>query len=140
MQLSRLHSRLTPGDGYLEALIQTNVEPIYSDIKLIDEQGLVTEDGEHHDVDIIVCATGFDMAWTPHFDLRGRDNVRIQDAWSPYPNCYLGLAAPGFPNYFIMNGPRGNLCNGTVSPNRDRSSTIGHSHSALGHSLFRNPA
>lgn len=107
--------RLTPGDGYLEALIQPNALPVYSDIIRIDEAGLVTEDGKHYDVDIIVCATGFDMAWTPHFELLGVDGVRIQDAWHPDPNPYLGMAAPGFPNYWVMNGPRGNLCNGTVS-------------------------
>jgi len=27
---------------------------------------------------------------------------------------YLSMAAPGFPNYFVVNGPRGNLANGTV--------------------------
>ncbi len=101
--------------GYLEALIQPNTEPVYSDIVSIDETGLHTEDGNFHEVDLIVCATGFDMAWTPHFELRGVDDARIQDAWSPVPNCYLGIAAPGFPNYWVMNGPRGNLCNGTVS-------------------------
>jgi len=56
------------------------------------------------------------MAWTPHFTLIGRDGVNIKDAWNPEPKCYLGLAAPGFPNYFVMNGPRGNLANGTVLP------------------------
>ncbi|KAI7182438.1 hypothetical protein KC363_g8772 [Hortaea werneckii] len=108
--------RLTPGDGYLEALVQPNTQPIYSDITHIDATGLTTEDGQHHTADVIICATGFDMAWTPHFELRGVDGIRIHDAWSPSPNCYLGLAAPGFPNYWVMNGPRGNLCNGTVIP------------------------
>jgi len=110
-----LHSRLTPGDGYLEALIQPNVEAVYSDIVSIDKTGLTTEDGTHHEVDIIICATGFDMAWTPHFKLHGINGLDIRDSWNPVPNCYLGIAAPGFPNYWVMNGPRGNLCNGTVS-------------------------
>lgn len=63
-----------------------------------------------------MCATGFDMAWTPHFELLGLNGVDIKKSWSPTPNCYLGVGAPGFPNYFVMNGPRGNLCNGTVLP------------------------
>jgi len=109
------NSRLTPGDGYLEALIQPNVEPVYADITSINKSGLTTEDGQHYEVDVIICATGFDMAWTPHFSLKGSDGIDIRDAWKDVPNCYLGLGAPGFPNYFVMNGPRGNLCNGTVS-------------------------
>ncbi|KAI1857254.1 uncharacterized protein JN550_013337 [Neoarthrinium moseri] len=108
--------RLTPGDGYLESLTQPNVECVFQDIISIDENGLRTEDGVHHEVDIIVCATGFDMAWTPHFKLLGQGGRDIRDAWSPLPQCYLGIGAPGFPNYFVMNGPRGNLGNGTVLP------------------------
>lgn len=108
--------RITPGDGYLEALIQENVEPVYEEIVSICSNGLHTADGKFHEVDIIVCATGFDMAWTPHFELLGVDGENIKDSWSPVPNCYLGMAAPGFPNYFVMNGPRSNLGNGTVLP------------------------
>lgn len=108
--------RLTPGDGYLEALIAPNVDCTFSPIQSIDETGIVTADGKRTEVDMIVCATGFDMAWTPHFPLQGRNGVDIGKLWEPVPNCYLGLAAPGFPNYFIMNGPRGNLGNGTVLP------------------------
>lgn len=78
--------------------------------------GFEMADGTWHAVDIIVCATGYDMAWTPHFELIGRDGLDIKDFWAPMPKCYLGIAAPGFPNYFVMNGPRGNLANGTALP------------------------
>lgn len=108
--------RLTPGDGYLEALIQPNVQCHFKEVDSINEAGLKTSDGLQQDVDIIVCATGFDMAWTPHFTLHGVNGVDIKDAWSPVPQSYLGIAAPGFPNYWVMNGPRGNLGNGTVLP------------------------
>ena len=74
------------------------------------------EDGSFHEVDTIVCATGYDLAWTPHFELIGREGRNIKDAWAEFPKCYLGMAAPGFPNYYVMNGPRGNLANGTVLP------------------------
>ena len=73
-------------------------------------------DGVSHNVDMIICATGYDLAWTPHFKLVGRDGREIGDAWSKMPKCYLGMGAPGFPNYYVMNGPRGNLANGTVLP------------------------
>lgn len=108
--------RLTPGDGYLEALVEPNVECHFQEIASITATGLTLQDGAHQEVDIIVCATGFDMAWTPHFQLHGIDGADIKDAWSPSPQSYLGIAAPGFPNYWVMNGPRGNLGNGTVLP------------------------
>ncbi|XP_014550140.1 hypothetical protein COCVIDRAFT_43224 [Bipolaris victoriae FI3] len=108
--------RLTPGDGYLEALIEPNVECHFKEIKAINETGLITADGLHQEVDVIICATGFDIAWTPHFKLHGIDGVEIKEAWLPIPQSYLGIAAPKFPNYWIMNGARGNLANGTVLP------------------------
>lgn len=108
--------RLTPGDGYLESLIEANVECHFKEISSINDTGLILEDGSHQEVDIIICATGFDMAWTPHFKMHGINGVDIKDAWSPEPQSYMGIAAPGFPNYWVMNGPRGNLGNGTVLP------------------------
>lgn len=108
--------RLTPGDGYLEALIKPNVECHFKEIASINDAGLTLEDGSRQEADIIICATGFDMAWTPHFKLNGIGGMDIKDAWSPTPQSYMGIAAPGFPNYWVMNGPRGNLGNGTVLP------------------------
>ena len=70
----------------------------------------------HPVLTVIVCATGYDMAWTPHFELIGRNGVDIKDSWAPTPKCYLGMAAPGFPNYFVINGPRGNLASGMGLP------------------------
>ena len=85
-------------------------------MKRVTKTGLEMDDGVSHEVDMVVCATGYDMAWTPHFKLVGRGGHDIRDAWSKMPKCYLGMGAPGFPNYYVMNGPRGNLANGTVLP------------------------
>jgi hypothetical protein len=46
--------RLTPGDRYLESLVESNVEPIFGDIQRIDHSSIVTMDGTHHEVDILV--------------------------------------------------------------------------------------
>ncbi|CAK7202849.1 hypothetical protein SEUCBS139899_005576 [Sporothrix eucalyptigena] len=108
--------RLTPGDGYLEALVQPNVTRVFGEISNVDATGLTTDDGVHHDVDIIICATGFDVAFTPPFSLKGRGAKLIHDEWKAEPVCYLGLAAPQFPNYFICLGPRGPWGNGPLLP------------------------
>jgi hypothetical protein len=49
--------RLTPGDGYLEALVQPNVTPIFSEIKQINETSIVMQDGSKHEIDILVSFT-----------------------------------------------------------------------------------
>lgn len=54
--------RITPGDGYLEALVQPNVTTVHEEIKEVVPKGLVDAKGELHEVDILVCATGFNIA------------------------------------------------------------------------------
>ena len=64
--------RLTPGPGYLEALTDEKVDIITSNIVKVDETGIITADGQHRPVDMIVCATGFDTSYTPRFMVKGR--------------------------------------------------------------------
>ena len=54
--------RITPGDGYLEAFTKPNVHLTNSTIISIEPEGIRTEDGELHELDVIVCATGFDVS------------------------------------------------------------------------------
>ncbi|RVX72033.1 hypothetical protein B0A52_04631 [Exophiala mesophila] len=109
--------RLTPGEGYLEALRKDNVRCVFSEITKITPQGLVTADGETHNVDILVCATGFKVQYLPHFTLTGIGGQVMQDQTEP--NIYASIAAPGFPNYFVVNGPRGNWGQGCALPSHE---------------------
>ena len=54
--------RLTPGPGYLEALVKPNVNFISESIKKITGEGIETVDGTLRKVDLIICATGFDTS------------------------------------------------------------------------------
>ncbi len=108
--------RLTPGDGYLEALVQPNVVRVHKEIAKVVLEGIVDADGTLHEFDILVCATGFNMAFAPRFDLRGMGNVSMAEEFDPEPYVYLGVAAPKFPNYFIVNGVRGNWTAGSTLP------------------------
>ncbi|KAH8691878.1 hypothetical protein BGW36DRAFT_431121 [Talaromyces proteolyticus] len=108
--------RITPGDGYLEALTQENVQPIFNDISKITRDGVIDFDGELHKVDILVCATGFDIPYAPHFKLTNGDGINMQDDWNNDPNLYLGVTAPRYPNYFVMVGVGGTWANGTILP------------------------
>jgi cation diffusion facilitator CzcD-associated flavoprotein CzcO len=38
-------------------------------------------------------------------DIRGRDGLKLSDAWADGPRSYLGLAVSGFPNLFTVTGP-----------------------------------
>lgn len=52
--------RLTPGPGYLEALVEDNVEFIGTGITRCTETGIIDDNGKLSEVDAIICATGFD--------------------------------------------------------------------------------
>ena len=83
-------------------LVDINAEPIVE----ITATG-ITAGETHHDVDVIVYATGFD-AMTGSFnriDIRGRDGQRLKDKWEAGPRTYLGLTSAGFPNLFMITGP-----------------------------------
>lgn len=46
-------------------LISPDVTTIHKEIVKIVPEGLVDEDGTIHKVDIIICATGFNLAFAP---------------------------------------------------------------------------
>ena len=61
----------------------------------------------HHDLDVIVFATGFDAMTGAllKIDIRGRDGLSLRDKWVAGPRTYLGLQVAGFPNMFTITGP-----------------------------------
>jgi cation diffusion facilitator CzcD-associated flavoprotein CzcO len=76
--------RLTPGDGYLEALQEKNVSLNYNEILEITPSGIRTQAG-HEEFDIIVCATGFDVSFSPYWNLVGRNGIKLANTWSENP-------------------------------------------------------
>ena len=93
--------RITPGVGYLESFSKPNIHIVTDTIAMADSTGLVLSNGEHIKLDAIVCATGFDVSFTPRFPIIGRDSVSLTDVWSKnIPYAYLSMAVPKFPNYF----------------------------------------
>jgi cation diffusion facilitator CzcD-associated flavoprotein CzcO len=91
--------RPTPGNGYLEALCEDNVDVIQETIAEITPKGIRTSDGIEHEVDVIVCATGFDVSWKPHYPTIGREGRSLAEEWKDVPSTYLSITVPHFPNY-----------------------------------------
>ncbi|KAH6885978.1 hypothetical protein B0T10DRAFT_576797 [Thelonectria olida] len=95
--------RISPGDGYLEALVKPNVKPVFGGIKKIVPEGIVTEDGETHKFDILVCATGFAVAFRPsEFKLINGSGQSLDEDWGDKVNLYMGVSAPRFPCYYTI--------------------------------------
>ncbi|EFX05107.1 flavin-binding monooxygenase [Grosmannia clavigera kw1407] len=105
--------RLTPGPGYLEALVQDNVDVITAGIDHVTEEGVMAKDGKEYKVDAIICATGFDCSHIPRFSIQGRDGHLLGDRWRGRASAYMSHSVPGFPNFFVVGGP--NSATGTGS-------------------------
>lgn len=121
-----LRSKLTPdyeplckrqvvSGSFYRAVQRKNVELVTDRIERIVPEGVVTEDGKVHELDMLVFATGFEAHnYMRPMDLTGRDGLRIDDAWSNGPRAYRMTMIPGFPNLFTMLGP--NSPTGSISP------------------------
>ncbi|THG96305.1 hypothetical protein EW026_g5500 [Hermanssonia centrifuga] len=106
--------RLTPGPGYLEALCEDNVDFIPTNIKRVTETGIETVDGKHQDLDVIICATGYDTSFKFPFPIVGRNGIDIRTKWSPHPKTYLAMCVDGFPNWFFSLGPNSGVGSGSL--------------------------
>ncbi|GJE84376.1 NAD(P)/FAD-dependent oxidoreductase [Phanerochaete sordida] len=106
--------RLTPGPGYLEALCEDNVDFVPTAIKRITEAGIETIDGQQYEVDVIICATGYDTSYTYPFQMVGRNGVRLADKWAPHPRSYLSICVDDFPNWFFSLGPNAGVGSGSL--------------------------
>jgi len=110
--------RVTPGPGYLEALTQPNVGYITTKIDKFTKTGLALVDGTTKEYDAIICSTGANISYTPVFPIvaHGTD---LQKAWSPtgtigFPDTYIGMGAPKFPNLIFILGPNSAGLGGTI--------------------------
>jgi cation diffusion facilitator CzcD-associated flavoprotein CzcO len=84
-------------------------------IERVTAGGIRTSE-KHHDLDVIVLATGFDAltgAFTAIDPVNGQ-GVHLADEWAEGPRTYLGIAVAGFPNLFMVAGPGGTSVLGNV--------------------------
>jgi cyclohexanone monooxygenase len=95
--------------GYYETYNRDNVHLVNlrrTPLVEVTERGIRTSDQEYG-FDAIVYATGFDAMTgaLTRVDIRGRDGISLRDEWQAGPRTYLGIAAAGFPNLFMITGP-----------------------------------
>ena len=104
-------TRRPPGEqGYYEAFNRPNVHLVdirSNPIREIKPNGVHLEDGETLDLDVLICATGFDAGSGAvlRIDIAG-PNGPLGAAWGEGVRTHLGLMVSGFPNLFLLNGPQ----------------------------------
>ena len=73
-------------------------------IERIEPSGVVTSEGRI-ELDVLICATGFDAITGPvmAIDIRGIGGATMREVWSEGPRNYLGTMVNGFPNMFLAS-------------------------------------
>jgi cyclohexanone monooxygenase len=103
---------------YYEVFNQDNVTLVdvrEEPIEEITPTGVRTA-SRHHELDILVLATGFDASTggLTQLEIRGLSGRTLEDTWSTGVQTYLGLGIPDFPNLLMLYGPQSPtaFCNG----------------------------
>jgi len=103
--------RPSVSNRYLKTFTRPHVDLVTDPIQEITETGVRTADGTLHDIDVLVCATGFKVmakGATPPFPLLGVGGVDLNGFWDENRfQAYQGVSCPGFPNAFLITGPYG---------------------------------
>ncbi|MGW6336725.1 flavin-containing monooxygenase [Nocardia rhamnosiphila] len=101
--------RLVVDNGFYDTLRLPNVELVTTPIEAFVPDGIRTSDEAERKIDVVVLATGFEVSKYFHpVRYTGRDGATLDELWAEDgPRAYLGLAMPGFPNFFSFYGPNG---------------------------------
>lgn len=90
-----------------------NVELVTSSIERFTPNGLVTADGTKREVDVVICATGYEPfsgRSLPTYPVAGLEGQNLQDYWEKNRyQAFRGVAVTGFPNFFLIFGPYNNI-------------------------------
>jgi 4-hydroxyacetophenone monooxygenase len=107
-------------NGWYRALTRDNVELVTDGIERLTAEGVQTTDGRVREVDVIVTATGFEVAkylWPARYV--GRDGADLHDTWDAADGAraYIGMMVPRFPNFYMLYGPNSQpLSGGPAQP------------------------
>ena len=102
--------RVLIADDWYPMVVRDDVEITTSAITGIVPEGVVTADGETHELDVLIYGTGFKATdfLTP-MRVTGRGGLSLDDRWADGASAFSGVAVSGFPNLFILYGPNTNL-------------------------------
>lgn len=118
-----LRRRLTPdyrfgckrfilSDRFYDAMQQPQTQLVTNRIDRIEPGGIRTSDGTLHEVDVIVLATGFKAQnYVRPIQLTGTNGISLEQAWADGVKAYKTVAIPGFPNFFMLQGPHSPIGN-----------------------------
>src|SRR3954452_3418633 len=116
-----LRAKLTPPDSVLckrpvvstrfyKVVQRDDVDVVTSPIARVVPEGVVTDDGDTHQLDVLILAPGFEAHnYMRPMAICGEGGVTLDEAWAAGPQGYRTVAITGFPNLFMLLGPHSPL-------------------------------
>jgi 4-hydroxyacetophenone monooxygenase len=106
--------RMLLDNGWFRTLGRDNVTHVVGSVERVVRDGVVTTDGVERKADILIWATGFDVG---HFlaplKIVGKNGRELDRDWQgDDARAYLGVAVPGYPNFFCLYGPNSQFGHG----------------------------
>ncbi|HRB70117.1 MAG TPA: NAD(P)/FAD-dependent oxidoreductase, partial [Chitinophagales bacterium] len=96
-------------NNYLATFNRKNVDLITESIQEITPNGIKTNDGKEHKIEVLIAATGFNVMKDSNYlnyQLMGKNKNELGHFWSNNRlQAYQGCAVPNYPNFFIIFGP-----------------------------------
>lgn len=81
-------------------------------IERIESRGIRTRTGELHELDVLVLATGFKASnFILPTKVYGENGEQLGSRWDGAPRAHRSTCIPGFPNFWMLEGPTGPIGN-----------------------------
>ena len=110
--------RMIVDNDWYRTLAKDHVELVTAGVDHLEENAIVTTDGQRIEVDAIVSSTGFAVTdYLFPIKVTGKGGVDLREMWDADPKgprAYQSMTVPGFPNLFIFYGP--NSQGGSIFP------------------------
>jgi len=98
--------RLVMSEDFYDAIQRPNAKLVTEAIERVEKSGVRTRDGRLHELDVLVLATGFRVdRFVRPMQVIGRNATVLDQVWQDGPCAHLAISVPGFPNFFLLNGP-----------------------------------
>lgn len=101
--------------NYYPTYLRDNVTLHTDGLARITPVGVEDRNGVAHAFDVLIMGTGFKATeYLAPMRITGEAGRDLHSTWGREVGAYLGMAVPGFPNFFMMYGPNTNLGSNSI--------------------------
>lgn len=107
--------RILIADDFYPTLNRDDVAVVTAAIERVVEDGVITADGRHHPLDVVILATGFKTnPFLASLRIEGLGGRVLAEDWAHGARAYYGITVAGYPNFFMLYGPNTNLGHNSI--------------------------